>query len=556
MGGLRTKTSGERQLQEMDHQTGTFRYRDGVKTSHKQDLITRGEVDVLSDQIAELLPENAASLDGEHLTIFSSSTVRYTGYLSLDAAANYKAGHPAGSNVTYLIKDPDFTLETPDPANGISDGDKGALELYINGVLKDSFDLEGAFDDGFKDTSQSYTPANSANGYITVASVEKFNNFSAWQKVVARLNISEADLLVGHNAISLKHAGLNNEQVSQDFDVFYDNANQDPVLGVVDVRIHSNDAPKYLSGVRFMGLGDAIKVSTNCDHIADNSYVLNPLDLYEFKGAPTTVIAPTDEAVSGLSSTIEKGESLVLTDKIINLSTANQCSANARLTARPRDPFGTYATALSASQKMLVSTFGESSSNTAEYFNDEKYRLPLDFDFDDKVSPVTNVWDSQALLSNGNAQRYVISDNEHGLVYPDQDFTSFLPENTADYDQFSGDQQDVRCFISPNSKSSVQLTLKGVTSGVSQKGSGVVNVEVKLPTQTGWLDCAKPYDSSVGVASDGDGCLSGSVNYSGGNAVINATFGGKVTFDANNRMYFRITLRDGSQIVKEVLTNW
>jgi len=556
MAGLRTKTSGERQLQEMDHATGTFRYREGVKPAHKQDLITKSDLDAVDDKLKELLPDNAMSLEGENLTIYASTTRKYSGYLAVDTDANYKEANPAGASVNYLIKDADFSLETPDPTNGISDGDKGVLELWINGELKASFDLEASFDEGFKDNAQRYTPANSAEGYITVVSVEKYNGFSAWQKAVARLNITAADLLVGYNVVVLKHVGFGSDQTSQIFEVFYDNATQSPVLSLIDVRIHSNNLPKHLSGVRFMGVGDAIKVSTQCNHVVDNSYVTNPIDCYGLKGAATTAIATNDASVSGLSSPPIVGETMIVTDKIMTLSTANKCSANARLTGRPRDPFGTYATVVSTSQQLLVSTFGSNSTNTAEYFNDEKYRLPLDFDFDDKTSAVTDVWDSLALLENGNAQRFIIADNEHGLIYPSNDFTTYLPSNTANYDAFSGDQQDVRCFISPNSKSSVQLTLKGVSSGIGQVGNDVVNIEVKLPTQTGWLDCAKPYDSSAGVGADGDGCLSGAISYSGGNATINATFGGKVTFDANNRLYFRITLRDGTQSVKDVLTNW
>lgn len=556
---LRTKTSGRDQLREMGHDTGTFRYEDGVTAEHKQDLITKGEVDPLKSMLNELLPPAPASLDGEHLTIYATSTRKYSGFLAVDPVASYKSGNGAGVNVNYIVKDADFTLETPNPADAIGDGDAGVLEIYINNETTpiDSVDIGSLFDEGFRDSAQAYTPKVSDNGYISVVSVEKYNDFSAWQKVVARLNIKKTDLVVGYNFIILKHVGLESgDQASQLFDVFFDNATQSPSLGNVDIAIHSNTSPKFLSGVKYLGSNDAIKASTQCSHIAKNTYVSNPIQFSGLRGAPTLNLPIGDAAVSGLSTPPLIGEEMIVTDKVITLSVSGQCTKNARLTAKPSDPFGSYTAKQSPSQNLLISTFGLRSSNTKEYFDDERYRLPLNFDFDSKTAPVANVWSSDAVMANGNAQLYVITDNKHGLMYPEVDFSDgYLPANTADYSAFSGDQQYVRCFVSPDSKGSVELTLEGLSGGLQPLGSGDVNVEIKLPTQTGWMDALKDYDSEAGVSNDGDGCL-GSLSYTGGNAVIGITFGGKVTFDANNRMYCRVTLRNKNRAIDSAHTNW
>ena len=61
---------------------------------------------------------------------------------------------------------------------------------------------------------------------------------------------------------------------------------------------------------------------------------------------------------------------------------------------------------------------------------------------------------------------------------------------------------------------------------------------------------------SAGVANDGDGAMVGSISYSGGNAILDVTFGGKSTYDANGRMLIRISLRNGNRKVKRIQTNW
>lgn len=536
-----------------------LRYDPDRKITHNNDLIDKQFV----AKYDELLPENADSLENAALMILSG-TQKYTGYLSTDAVAAYAADKPAGSQVTYIIKDASFILQTPSPETGVGDGDKGSMELYINSTKVDEFDLAAIFDEANRAADQVWTLENggtvaqyrSANGKIDIFSVGRYNGFSAFQKVVVRLNLIPADLVTGYNTIELKHLGASGgDQTSDAFEVFFDTETVSPTLDAISLEIEDNSHPKHLSGVRFLGEADVVKVTTAGNKLFGNTYVLNPVDFYG-NGFPSTVVSPTDSSVSGLSTPPQKDEVMAITSKLITLSVANKCDADARLTGRPRDPFGTYATVTSPSQNMLLSTFGNSSTATDEPFNDENYRLPLSWDSADKSAAVTGHWDSTSHLTNGDAQQFIVVDNDHGLVYPSADFTGHLPANTADYSAFSGIQRYIRAFLASAPKASIQLTLHGVAGGIGQIGAGDLNVEVKLPTQTGWLDCAKPFDGSAGVANDGDGAMVGSISYSGGNAVLNVTFGGKSTYDANGRMLIRISLRNGNRQVKRIQTNW
>ncbi len=503
--------------------------------------------------ISKLMPPDADSLHNQSLSIYNSTTTKYPGYLSQDAAAAYKADAGAGTQVSYLINDANFILETPTPSTGINAGDKGQLDLYINGALKDTFDLEATWQAAYEESSQPWTPANSPLGKITVVSVGLYEDF--WQKVVARLNILPADLRKGYNTLTLIHTGIGTDQVSQDFEVFYDTSANQPTVSVPTLQIHSNIAPKWLSGIKHLGSGDVVKISLTGNNLVDNSYVADPVTLSGLIGAPITVVVPNDSAVSGLSNPPTVGQTMTLTDKLVALTVANQCSIDAKVMATPKDPFVTGTPSQSVSKNLLINTFGVRSTATAEYYDDEAYREPLTLDVESKNSALTGNWDSTAPLGANDAQVGIISENENGLMYGDIDYRiGYLPAQTANYAGRSGDKIHQRSFSSGSTaKSSIQLNLGTVTGTLGQLGTGDINVLIKLPGQTKWMDALRPYGGNAAAlaASDGAGCMA---SVAGG--VINATFGTFSNFGSNYRCRVRIIKRTSTAKHTQCVTNW
>ena len=534
-------------------ETRTLRY-DGLQSiEDDNDLIHRGYVAGMESQLAELLPPDAESLHNKVLAM--TGTMLRTGYLSADAAAAYEAGKGAGVQVDYIINDPTFILTPPNTETAVNQGDKGKFELLINGAKVDEFDLSGRFQAANRTAAQTGLPAISNGGLITVTSIAKYA-ISLYQKVNAYLMIAASDLRTGYNDIVLKHTGTTGgDQIAASYKVFFDIGTVTPTVTALSVTLQTL-APKPLSGVQYAGAGTTVLVAATGNALVDNTYVADPITLTGLHGAPTTVITPTDSSVSGLTNPPIIGETLTVTDKVITLSVPNAASKDARITATPKDPHGTYATTTSASKKLLVNTFGLRSAGNVEHFDDETYRLPTTWNSNDTTSSVTSNWDSNAILPTGNAQQGIIADGENGLLYPAEDFTAFTPANTANYTGRSGDAVYLRAFITSSPKSSIQLALYGLAAAIGQLGAGDVNVEVKLPGQTGWLDCAKPYDGAAGVNADGNGAMVGSISYSGGNATLNATFGGKSSYDANNRVLVRIRLRNANRTIKQIGSNW
>ena len=531
--------------------THTLRYDGKQDITDPNDLIHAGYIEGMKDQLAELLPPDAESLHNKALVM--AGTVKKNGYLSTDAAAAYEASKPAGTLVDYIINDPAFTLATPNTETAINKGDQGRFELWVNGTKTDEFDLAARFQEANRSTAQTGLPANSPNGKITVTSIAKYA-ISLWQKVNAYLTIAAVDLRTGYNEIVLKHTGTSGgDQIAASYKVFYDVATSTPTVTGLDVELQTV-TPKWLSGVQYAGAGTTVLVDAVGNALVDNTYVADPITLSGLHGAPTTAIAPTDSAVSGLSTPPAIGESMNVANKVLTLNVANQATLDARVTATPKDPHGTYPAAQSASKKLLVNTFGADDTATNITFNSEARRLPLSWDV--STNPVdTNNYNSQAAIAGSQELEVgITADNENGLMYPSRDYTPHLPANTQNLTTESGEKLGLFFLTSPESKSSIQLVFYGLAGGL---GTDVI-IDIRLGNnQTGWLRLDQPYDSGLGVDADGRGCMIGAVLVAGGNTTVNATFGGKNTFAAGMTLFIRFRYPSkNTRVINRIGNNW
>lgn len=487
-----------------------------------------------------ITPKDADKLTGQALAIYNASVIKFTGYQAANPAAAYKAGNGAGTLTSNLINDPLFSLQTPSTATAINAGDQGALVLVVNDAQVDSFDLAGHFDKTESTGNQTYAPANSPLGKITVQSCGVYNQVR--QKVVALVNITAADLRPGYNEIKLIHAGApGGDQVSAIWEGVWDNGAAVPAVSAVTLAVQDNSHPKYLSGVRHLGVGDSVKVGLTGTQLFKNSYSPNPLTLAGIAGVASADILPTDPAVSGVSTPPNTTDTLTLANKILVLGVAGQCSLAPTVTVTPRNPFGAGSNVASAALGMPISTLNTESDNADEWFNTETFRLPNSWNFaNNKAGPFTGQWDPTAALPAGNAKVGIVAANEHGLLY-----------NASGVDESFN-----RAFVSPAARGNCQIILDGVTGGVGQLGTGDINVTVQLPTQTAQLDAAKALLQSAGVGTDGNGCMAGSISYGGGNATINVDFGGRSTNDSSLVMYVRVWLRNSNRTIKNVRVVW
>jgi hypothetical protein len=192
-----------------------------------------------------------------------------------------------------------------------------------------------------------------------------------------------------------------------------------------------------------------------------------------------------------------------------------------------------------------VNTYSQQSTDRQEYFRDEVYRLPAG-DYSAVPVSITSQWDSSMALVSGQAQCY-----NSQLVIPSINFSSgYFPTQLLgrDYSLIIGTSEYYRAFRHSNvPHSSVTLTIPG--SAVSPAGSGL-NVFVKLPGVTGWLDVGTMFSLVNFTGNDGDGCL---VSKSGNN--YNLTFGTFSTDLSGWMIIVKVILRSSTYITS-LGTSW
>jgi len=502
----------------------------------------------VNDLLPYLAPANATTLDGATLTI--QSTTLYSGRLS-DGNINYQPGKGAGTSQTsYIITDATFDFVNTTPTFNYAD--KGSLKAYINGVLKGTFDLASNFNEAYRSGTQVYPPLTSVDGYITVTAVAWYNSFPIWQKGTAKINIVPADLQQGWNYFSLVHDGLSTTQTSAQYNLFYDKGVTGPVASYSSLN-ENTPVLRYLSGVVFYNRGSTFDLSGSVSYVFDDTYHTTSPAVYSSTSSTLGAgnIDWNDGSVTGINSPPDIADTVMfIEDKVITTPSSNARSYDAVVGLQARKPWASSSVDYSPAVGRLVDAYTTTADALNEYFDDEDRRLASGA-YDIIPGVIQGVWDSSLLLSNGDAQVY-----NGQLIYPVTDYTAgFLPApQTADYSAFAGDQAYYRAFYkAATPKSSGIYEILGILSGdVSPVGTGNLNVEIKLPSQTGWLDLGSSFDSGTFTGVDGDGCktLQSGSSWSW-------TAGTFSTADSGFMTVVRVTLRNSTKSVASIReTSW
>lgn len=540
--------TGATQVNSADMPIGTptdGSWADGINVWTTATLVADA-LDDCNETLSYLAPADALSMDGGTLT--TSGTSFYTGKLSA-GNVNYKGGDPAGSTVSYIANDAAFSILSPSQSTTFNQADEGTAKCNVNGVLNDSVNLAANFVEGERAGTQTTTPWTGAAGNLAITSVAWYNSFPKWQKGNGTVTIVPGDLRQGYNYFTLVHDGISVTQTTATLDLFYDtDAGANPSVSTPTVA-ENTPAWRYLSGVKMYDRASTFNIGVVGSDCFDNVYhQTSPLT---YSSTSSTMgsgnITETDPAVSGLSTPPAIGETMTVTNKVLTVPSTNARSTNARLTVTPRDPYGSYTAVSSASANRLIDAYATTSSALAEYLDDENRRLPSTFDFTSTGAALTGNWTSVTILSNGNAQVYAGS-----LYFATVNFSSgYLPTGNPDYSTFSGNQQYWRGIAegSGTPHSGGQLQLGGlVNADVGAVGAGAVNVEIKLPTQTGWLDLGTDYVQATFTGADGDGCRTAQSSN-----LWSWTCGTFSTSNSGDRYYLRVTFRNATRSITQII---
>lgn len=513
-------------------------------------------VDWINDILAELAPQMPDRLTSVDL---SSNRTPVTGRLpsGLDSRW-YQDGKVAG-NTIFVIPHNNLILSSPNSSDRFGNGDKGFLISGHNdggAGLTDvaRLDIEVNFDDDVVgpdvqdlstwDNQGSGDPCTNAivvfvnsKGNLEVTYCGWHNDFNAWQRMNARMNISSLD--EGYNSFVMAHEYGSIVEISNEYKMWYDNDTNGLAFASTPTIVQNTlSSSKYLSGVRYYTIGDTFDIDYDALNVYRKCYHLTSVSVYRFDGQSANV---TRNPVSVPVYT----DSLAVSETI-SADRSNYYTLNARLSVTLYHPWKTSASTNSSSENRLYNGYGNISTTKIEYFLDENYRLPAGSY--DSVPTLTGQWNSQTTLSNGQCLVY-----NQRVQYPNHNLTTTLPSSNPNYTGFTGNQLYLRGFHDSAPHSNVILTLSNLTvnTHVSPVGTGDVNVEVKLPTQTGWLDAGTDYNAALFTGADGDGC-----KVSGSGSALTLTFGTFSTANSGGIIVVRVTFRNTNRSITGMSVNW
>jgi hypothetical protein len=514
-------------------------------------------VDWINEVLQDLAPAPPESL--LNIALVSNRTP-VTGKMPDDLNIRwYQDGKVAG-NTIYVIPFDNLVLSSPNPTTRFGRGGEGTLKARQNDggaglSTVATLDISANFDSDVIgpavqdlttwDTQGTGDPCTDATvnftngmGNLQVTYCGWHNDFNAWQRMNARLNVSGLD--EGFNSFALAHAiSMTPDDSSGEYKMWYDDdPNTLSFIATPTVVQASLTTTKYLSGVRYYGIGDTFTVNYEGANVYKKCYHISNVSIYSFEARSSST---TKNPITTPSFT-----DTLLVNEVIAANRAGYYDIDTRLTATLYHPWKTNISALSPSESRLYNGYGNVSTAKNEYFLDENYRLPNGSY--DSIPTLTGQWNSMTTLVNGQALIYNI-----GVRYPNHNLTSTLPTGNPNYTGFTGNQYYLRGFYESDPHSNVVLNLSSLIADtdISPLGTGDVNLEVKLPTQTGWMDGGTDFNVAIFTGADGDGCKVSATGSS-----LSLTFGTFSTASSGGTIIIRITFRNTSHFVSGMSVNW
>jgi hypothetical protein len=482
--------------------------------------VTTG-LDQLNNLLGLVLPATPGDLTGS-LTL--SATTTYSAILPTGLSSTwYQGGYIAGNTITGYLTDSTYVLTSPSTSTAFKCGSTFAGDV---GTVSNLID-------GTSDSSRNIIDGAGTSGNLTIDSVSTYNTI--WRRANAHINYTQSS--EGYRSHQMRYQATAIDQTTSRTELWYDNINETPAFpSGISVTQHTLSSSRYLSGIQYYYIGDSFDATSSVTGIADKCIrPTNPIS-YVMSGISTQNVA-----INGASFAYNQQYDFTATNA---LTSSNVYSINARMIITATKPSGTTASSTSASENRLINTYSTSySTNCNIAMIDERYRWQLTTNFNlipTNYSNPTGDWTSSNALLNGNGQLY-----NNTWWYPNINYTSgYLPAQTANYSAFSGDQTIVwACNIGTHSSMNIIFTGINYTD-ISPVGSGSLNMEIILPTGTGWLDCGKSFGDGSGCRNDGGSS----------GTTLALTFGTHSSSESSGVVFIRATLKDSSCAKASLMT--
>ena len=524
---------------------------DGINSDHDSRYYTQNEVDQQMDDVKQqldllkyLIPDDAAPLAG--ILDLDSSRTYQTAYLSNGYSWEQRFEQlQAYQEYDKIIKGGNVILLNPDPEHQFNNADKGLFHLYINDTLADSIDLGAHFEESKRSTGQTYPPHFGTNNLLEITSIMPYNNYGQYQIGDYRVHLTGNELTPGENKIRMEHLVEGEVQNNQDLILFYDSYTGAITFSNLNTTQRNLYSGKYISGIRYYGLGDQLSISFETQKIFNNTYFypnLVHVDSSDLAIAPYWINHQSpgstflDFGTPSLNARLRSEE-----HKSITVPNHYVVSPNFKVKGYGLLESQEY---ISPEKNILINTYPNNHSNDKnEYFVDEYYRLP-NAAYNSVPAQYKNQWNSTTPLGPGQLLVY-----DKSAQYPNINFTyNYLPSQTVSYTNLTDTRYYFRAFLDlgiPHTNGNFLIDNLIISDPN-------VKIHIKLPGVTGWLDLKKNYNMADFTGADENGCLLGNEGYN-----FRWTSGTYSTAFSGYMIIMRITMLNSSaRVVKQISIDW
>jgi hypothetical protein len=467
-------------------------YTDGYFNTWTPGVTTAADAfDDINELLALLAPSAPDGLTGMSLAISSPPTfypAKVSAGLSAVSANWYQAGITTGSTISKYYVSGTLTLAST-PASKFFAGKTLDTASFgtISHILYDSTYTTGTAV-SFIDLTTNPTPTYTL-GTMRVTALGTTNTI--WNKANANIQAytQSTDGYAG-NTLRWTPSSIGSSSESNKYEVWkdtYSASNANPSFSSNPTNSVITENFKWLSGIPYYTTGTNWQVQfVAASGIFNRCYNATRVANITATGLNAISLTGEESGTPVYSATYDRSGANYVS---VTLNAASQSSFNKYLTVGLYKVIGS--TSSNTAINYYINTYGNVSTSTIEYFQDEAFRLVND------TTGAGTAFTSTNNLSNNNAQV-----RSGALRVPIQaEYNAQWSGSAIDY---SGDNifEYQRYFSKTGTTQSGTLTFSGITKndlytyGTSGTGNTGIHVLIYFETQDVWFDLAVPFGTS------------------------------------------------------------
>ena len=431
------------------------------------------------------------------------------------------------------------------PADSFSDATDGTLTLTLNGSQVGSIDLtttDASIDTTASNTQSGLTVSAAANAQFSNGDeLDLFKNRTGtW-----RIQAGDGNLVNGYNTVTVSHTGSFGSRNLTQFEFIIDDNTENTSFSAESLSGLSMTGSKYLSGIQYHTGGTA-EYNVTIDNLYKNTYYSSSNAITH--SSSNSSLSASNQSLGNIVT--DENDQVIISAKTATITSNRLINESINLDTTARRTVQSNQTSTGASiSGILLDNVSANSTLLVDNFNDEDQRLRSDLNYDLVADVASGAWDSQESLvgvTAGYTDGLQVINSQ--LVYPSVNFSTITNGYAnPNYSTAASNRTFYRRLQDTSSSTSLfTLLINGSSVNFVDLATGLTgnnaHLEIKLPTQTGWLDCYTDFISNTFTGADGDGVKADNNGTGGINNTLGLNVGGFSTANSGNYVVMRITV--------------